>query len=184
MISQLKNQGCYIVGNIGRLSEQKGMEYYINAIPSVLNKYPNTRFLVIGSGEDEDKIKDVIKHLGIENQAILMGYRSDIQNIMAQLDLVVLSSLWEGFPLTPIEAFSVGKTVVATGVDGTIEIVHNRENGLVIAPKSSEQIANNVVWMIEHPEEKRTMENNAFISYQNEFSMDAFAKGYMNCYEL
>ena len=49
---------------------------------------------MIGSGEDEDKIKNTIKYLGIENQAILMGYRSDIQNIMAQLDLVVLSSLY------------------------------------------------------------------------------------------
>lgn len=53
----------------------------------------------------------------------MLGYRSDIQNVMSQCDFIVLSSLWEGLPLTPIEAFSVSKTVVATSVDGTPEIV-------------------------------------------------------------
>ena len=82
-------------------------------------------------------------------------------------------------------AIMVIKSTIPVGYTASVrEKFNSRENGLVIAPKSSEQIANNVVWMIEHPEEKRTMENNAFISYQNEFSMDAFAKGYMNCYEL
>lgn len=182
IISKLHEECCFVVGNVGRLSEQKGMEYFINAVPDILESHPETRFLVIGSGEDEEKLKKLIDQLDIKDQVYLLGYRNDIQNIMSQLDLVVLSSLWEGFPLTPIEAFSVGKTIVATGVDGTVEIVRNGENGLIVESKSSEQISDKVIWMIEHPNERSNMEIAARLSYKNEFSMTTFAEGYLKCY--
>ena len=68
-----------------------------------------------------------------------MGYRSDVQNLISQLDLGVLSSLWEGLPFTPIEVFSMEKTIVATDVDGTSEIVKDMENGLLISSKNNEK---------------------------------------------
>lgn len=182
IVTKLHEEGCFIIGNIGRLSEQKGMEYFINAAPDIIKKHPEARFLIIGSGEDEEKLNSLISRLHLKEKVLLFGYRNDIQNIMSQLDLIVLSSLWEGFPLTPIEAFSVGKTIVATGVDGTIEIVHNERNGLLIEIRSSEQIADKVVWMIEHPDERKRMEKEAQLSYQNELSMNAFAEGYLKCY--
>lgn len=182
IISELHENGCFVIGNVGRLSEQKGMKYFIDAVPDILKTHPEARFLIIGSGDDEEKLKEQIEQLHIKNQVYLLGFRNDIQNVMSQLDLVVLSSLWEGFPLTPIEAFSVGKTIVATGVDGTVEIVQNGKNGLIIDARSSEQISDKVIWMIEHPTERRNMEVSAKLSYDNEFSMDVFAEGYLKCY--
>lgn len=184
LVDKLHREGNFIVGNVGRLSKQKGMEYYIKAIPGVIKRYPNTKFLIIGSGEDEAKLKALAKECSIKDELIFMGYRTDIQNLMSQVDLIVLSSLWEGFPLTPIEAFSVGKTIVATAVDGTVEIVTNGKNGLLIEAKSPEQIAEKVVWMIDHPKERKRMEKNALASYNDEFSMEKFAEGYFNCYEF
>ncbi len=182
LISDLHKKGYFVIGNVGRLSEQKGMEYFIDAVPDVLKRHPEARFLIIGSGEDEEKLKKLIDRLHINDQVYLMGYRNDIQNIMSQLDLVVLSSLWEGLPLTPIEAFSVGKSIVATGVDGTVEIVHDQENGLIIDARSSKQISDKVIWMIDHPDERKSMETEAKLSYKNDFSMAAFAEGYLKCY--
>lgn len=181
-IDKLHSEGCFVIGNVGRLSEQKGMKYFINAAPKVLNAHPNARFLIIGSGEDEIELKVLTHTLGLEEKVLFLGYRNDIQNLMSQLDLVVLSSLWEGFPLTPIEAFSVGKTIVATAVDGTVEIIKDGINGFLIEAKSSEQIANKVNWMIEHPDKKKEMEKNASASYKEEFSMSVFAEGYIDCY--
>lgn len=145
-IEKLRDEGCFIVGNIGRLSEQKGMEYYIQALPEVLKKHPKTHFLIIGAGELENGLKEQARQLKVKDNLHFLGYRSDIQNLISQLDLVVLSSLWEGLPLTPIEAFSVGKTVVATAVDGTVEIVEDGKSGRLIEPKKPEQIAENVIW--------------------------------------
>ena len=91
---------------------------------------------------------------------------------MCQLDLIVLSSLWEGLPLTPIEAYSVGKTVVATAVDGTVEIIRDGIDGCLISPQNSEEIAEKVNYLIENPDRKRNMEIQAVERYREEFSYE------------
>lgn len=181
-IEELHNNGFFIVGNIGRLSEQKGFEYYIKSVPIILAKHPNTRFLIIGSGEKEQYLRNLVKFLSLNEYVFFLGYRTDIQNIMSQIDLVVLSSLWEGFPLTPIEAFSVDKTIVATAVDGTKEIVDDGKTGLLIPPRDPQNIANKVSWVIENPEERRNMEIAAKYSFNHNFSFDIFKQKYISYY--
>ena len=182
-IEQCHKDGCFVVANIGRLSEQKGMKYYIQAIPEVIKEHPEVRFLIIGSGEDERKLKDLVKKLEVEDVVCFMGYRSDIQSLMAQVDLIVLSSLWEGLPLTPIEAFSVQKTVVATAVDGTVEIVENGKNGMLISPRSAPQIADKIIWSVEHPKEIKLMEESAYHLFNEKFSFEVMKHKYINYYE-
>lgn len=183
IIEKMRKDNCFIVGNIGRLSEQKGMEYYIKAIPDVINKHPNTKFLVVGDGEDKEKLISLVRQLRIEDYVVFMGYRRDIQNIMSQIDLIVLSSLWEGLPLTPIEAFSVGKTIVATAVDGTTEVVEDGKCGFLIESKNSEQITKKIIWIIEHPEEKNLMQRNAKKRYEQKFSIKKLSNAYIDFYE-
>lgn len=177
-LSKGRKDGKYLIGNIGRLSEQKGMEYYIQAVPKVISKHSNVQFYIVGSGEDEAKLKKMAEGLPIK----FLGYRTDIRNVMSQLDLIVLSSLWEGLPLTPIEAFSVGKTIVATGVDGTLEIVKDKKNGLLVKAKDAEDLSNGIEWMIEHPEEQKSMELKAKETFQTEFSFDILAESYLDYY--
>ena len=177
-ISKAKQEGKFTVGNIGRLSEQKGMEYFINAVPDVIAVHPDTVFFIVGSGEDEAKLKEMAKDLPVT----FLGYRTDVQNIMSQLDLVVLSSLWEGLPLTPIEAFSAGKTIVATAVDGTVEIVKDGYNGLLVKAGDAKAIAEKINWMIEHPDDKKKMEAKALDTFNEEFSFDTLAKTYIDYY--
>lgn len=178
-LQKAREDGKFLVGNIGRLSEQKGMEYYIQSVSDVHTSHPDTQFYIIGSGEDEEKLKKMAEGLPIS----FLGYRTDVQNLMSQLDLIVLSSLWEGLPLTPIEAFSVGKTIVATGVDGTLEIVKDGENGLVVEPRNSKAIAESVSWIIEHPEKKMNMEKKARISFEQNYSIEKLAEQYIKYYK-
>lgn len=182
IIEKMRKDNCFIVGNIGRLSEQKGMEYYIRAIPGVINKHPNTKFLVVGDGEDKEKLISLVRQLRIEDYVVFMGYRKDIQNIMSQIDLIVLSSLWEGLPLTPIEAFSVGKTIIATAVDGTVEVIENGKCGFMVEPKEPEQITERIIWMIEHPEERKSLEREAKRRYKQEFSIKRLSNAYIDFY--
>ena len=177
-LSKAKQAGKYLVGNVGRLSEQKGMEYFINAIPGVTAAHPDTQLFIAGSGEDEAKLKEMAKDLPVT----FMGYRTDVRNVMSQLDLVVLSSLWEGLPLTPIEAFSVGKTIVATAVDGTVEIVKDGDNGLLVEARDSKAISEKINWMIDHPGEQKQMEKRALETFNEEFSFDTLAKTYIDYY--
>ena len=183
LVKKLHDENCFVIGNIGRLSEQKGMEYFINSIPKVINNVPNVRFLIIGTGEDEIKLKELVTSLNIEKYVYFLGYRNDIQNIMSQLDLVVLSSLWEGLPLTPIEAFSVSKTIVATAVDGTVEIVKDGENGLLVGARNSEQIANAIIDLGNDNEKIKKYEIEAYKTYIEEFSFDTLANNYIKYYK-
>lgn len=181
-IEKLHQEGYFVVGNVGRLSEQKGMKYFIDSIPAILKQHSKTKFLIIGMGELEEELKKRAADLKVEDAVIFMGYRSDIQNLMSQLDLEVLSSLWEGFPLTPIEAFSVGRTVVATRVDGTLEIVQNEENGLMIEPRKPDQIAEAIIRFIEDKNLKDKCEYGAKKSYEKEYSFEKFAEAHLDYY--
>lgn len=183
LIKKLHAEGSFIVANVGRLSKQKGMEYYIQSIPDVRKVHPKTCFLIIGRGEDEEKLKRLVKETDVESSVYFLGYRTDIQNLMSQIDLVVLSSLWEGFPLTPIEAFSVGKTIVATAVDGTVEIVEDGKSGMLVAPRNSKQIAEKINWAIEHPQEIKNMEMAAIKRFERQFSMETLRQSYINYYK-
>ena len=177
-LKKAKEEGLFLIGNIGRLSKQKGMEYFIQAVPDVMKKHPKVRLYIVGSGEDEEKLKRMSRDLPI----VFMGYRTDIQSLMSQLDLIVLSSLWEGLPLTPIEAFSVGKTIVATGVDGTVEIVKNNKNGLIVEPKSAETIATAINYLIDNKAERKRLETEAIKTFRNCFSFEKLKKDYVKFY--
>lgn len=182
IVKKLHDEGKFVIGNIGRLSEQKGMEYFIQAIPEVIKVHPNTRFVIAGKGEDEEKLKGLSKDHNVEKYLTFLGYRTDVQNLMSQLDLIVLSSLWEGLPLTPIEAFSVGKTIVATAVDGTPEIVEDGVNGLLVEPRNSKLLADKLNYLIDNTDVYNQLRNNAKITYDNHFTFIKFEGFYREYY--
>lgn len=182
-ISECKKNGNFIVGNIGRLSEQKGMLYFVKAAKEVIKKYDKVKFFIVGDGEEKLKIKKMIDEYDLDNYVMLLGYRPDIINIMKQLDIIVLSSLWEGLPLTPIEAFSMGKTVIGTKVDGTPEIIKNNYNGLLVEPKEYSQIADAIVYLYENQEILKKLEKNARTTYEDVFSYNVFVEKYIDFYE-
>ncbi len=179
---EARKEGCVLIGNIGRLSEQKGMEYFIKAISKIYLKYPTMRFYIIGDGEDAKKLKTEASKTFPDGILTLLGYRSDIQNVMSQLDFIVLSSLWEGFPLTPIEAFSVGKTIVATNVDGTPEIVKDEVNGLLVESKNVDELSNSIIRMCRDVNLRNKLEHKALETYNSEFSFEILTDQYIQFY--
>ena len=183
LIKQFHDEGYVVIGNIGRLSRQKGMEYFIKAIPKIIKKHSAVKFIIAGDGEERKMLEDLAKYLGIENDLFFLGYRNDVQNLMSQLDLIVLSSLWEGLPLTPIEAYSVGRTMIATAVDGTIEIVRDGVDGCLISPQNVEDIVKKVNLLLENDEIRFQYEKRAKERFEDMFSFHHFAKKYIDYYE-
>lgn len=183
VLQKAKAEGYTLIGNVGRLSEQKGMEYFIQAAAIVYKTLPDTRFYIVGDGEDKDKLIKLSGELLPKGVLTFLGYRSDIQNVISQLDFIVLSSLWEGLPLTPIEAFSVKKTVIATAVDGTPEIVKDGENGLLVQPKNVQVLADKMIYLIEHPDKRTELENAAYESFVNDFSIAKMAEEYIGLFK-
>lgn len=182
-IQEEKENGNVLIGNIGRLSEQKGMSYFLDAVAMVNKIHPKVKFFIIGEGEEKNRLEEQTIRLKINDIVYFLGYRSDIQNLMSQLDFIVLSSLWEGLPLTPIEAYSVGKTVIGTAVDGTVEIIRDGIDGCLIEPRNAQAIAGKINYLIEHPEFRKEMEKEARKRYEAEFSFEQLKKSYLKVYE-
>lgn len=182
MLTKLKENSNFLIGNIGRLSEQKGMKYFIEAIPFVLQKCKNIKFIIVGEGEQREYLEQLIQSLNISNDVIMMGYRNDIQNVMSQLDFIVLSSLWEGLPLTPLEAFSVGKPIVATQVDGTVEIVKDNFNGKLVKSQNVEELANAIIELTTNTDLLNKYSENAKITYEAN-SYEKMKNSYIEFYE-
>ena len=183
VLYQEHTNGNVMIGNIGRLSEQKGMTYFIEAAEITARTHPEARFIIVGEGEEKEQLHAQVKAKGLQGKILFLGYRSDIQNVMSQLDFVVLSSLWEGLPLTPIEAYSVGKTVIGTAVDGTPEIIRDGIDGYLVEPRNPMQLAEKMNELIENSEMRESMGIQAVKRYQDEFSFEKLSERYVAFYE-
>jgi glycosyltransferase involved in cell wall biosynthesis len=158
-----------IVGAIGRLVWQKGFEYLIGAIPEVSKKYPEAKFLLVGEGLLEDALKAKSKKLKIKDKIIFAGFRDDIKDILASIDIFVMPSLLEGLPMILLESMAMGKSIIATDIDGINEVLEDRNSGLLVPPKDSKALANSILDLIVHKskackmgEEARTVMNERF----------------------
>ena len=181
-IQKAKEEGYFIVGNSGRLHPQKGMEYFVRAVEVVKKTHPMIKFFIIGDGELRKDIENLINKLGLENNITLLGFRSDIKNTISQLDVLVLTSIYEGLPLTPMEAFSVSKAVIATNIDGTREVVEDGYNGILVESKNPESIAEAIVRVYEDRKLLETLNENSRKTFENKFSLEIFEKEYLNYY--
>lgn len=182
-LSEKKIFGNILIGNIGRLTEQKGMDVFIYAIKKVVNKHPNVVGVIIGDGEERVRLEKLTKELGMTNHITFLGYQKNILNLMGQLDFVVLSSRGEGLPLTPIETFSQGKTIIASDVTGSREVVANGINGLTFQKDDTYQLADKIVKLIEDKKLLKQLEKGALETYQKKYDYKKFIKEYQNVYK-
>lgn len=177
-----KKDNTYIC-TIGRLSEQKGIDVFLRAIAKVIQNNKSVYGIIIGDGELKEDLIKLSQKLNIENNIMFLGYRKDVIELIRCMDFIVLSSRWEGLPLTPIEAFSQYKTVIASDIAGNNEIVQNKKNGLLFEKDNVEDLADKMFYFIKNKEEKAKMEKTSFSCYKEKYSYENFIKNYMNLYE-
>lgn len=146
-----------IISVIGRLHEQKGHRYLIEAIPSVMSTQPSLHTFVVGDGPLETSLKQKTEELGISGSVTFTGFRENIQEWIGISDVIVLPSLYEGLPLTLIEAAATEKPVIATRVDGTPEIVVDGETGLLVPPRNPTGLAEAVIKILKDDNRRRLM---------------------------
>lgn len=150
--------GVRLVGCIGRIIPQKGQKVFLLAIPEILQRYPDTFFLIIGDiflKEEtfKEELLAIMKRNGIEKRVRLTGFRKDIGKVIRSLDILVFPSIApEAFPLTVLEAMSLGKPVIASDIGGISEIIEDGANGILVEPNRPEQIAEKIIYLFNHPE--------------------------------
>ncbi|WP_213951309.1 glycosyltransferase family 4 protein [Tepidanaerobacter syntrophicus] len=159
-----------IIGMVARLVPEKGYEYAINAFYRVIKDYPNALLVIIGSGSLEKNLKNMCSELGIESNVIFMGYRQDVENLMADFDLFVLSSVSEGLGLSLLEAMALGKPVVATITGGIPEVIKDGTNGLLVQPGNDVYLAESIVKILSDKDLARRLGDEAKKTVVEKFS--------------
>lgn len=121
----------FIVGTVARLHKQKGIEYFIKAMPAVLAQHPKTLFLIVGDGALRDELEALARQLGIADKVIFTGYVNPVAHTMATFDIKVISSIYEGTTLTVFEAMAQHIPIVSTDVDGLKEVLVDGQTALL-----------------------------------------------------
>ena len=126
---------------IARLTEAKGHRYLLQALPRLLETWPQLCCLFVGEGELHDTLQRMAMDLGVERSCRFVGIREDIAEILAAADVVVLPSLSEGFPFVLLEALAMGCPVVASQVNGVPELIEDHKTGLLVPPRDPQALA-------------------------------------------
>ena len=116
-------EGKLVVGHVGRYSEQKNHPFLIKAFAKLHEKNPDSQLLLVGDGENRAKASEQISALGIENAVTMTGNRSDVGGLLQAMDVFAFPSLWEGLPVTLVEAQAAGlPCVIADNISKDVDL--------------------------------------------------------------
>ena len=172
-----------VVGVVARLTIQKGHKYLLDASKEIIKKFPEVKFLFVGDGILMQELNSYVKTLGVEKWVQFLGYRKDVAQLMTVFDISVLPSLWEGCPLVPLESMACGIPVVATGLDGTAEIIKDGATGILVPAKNPEELSRAILTLLEDKERAKKMAKAAREYVEANFSSEIFIKRISEFYE-
>lgn len=160
-----------LITNISCFKPQKSPLDFIKLAALVRPVYPKVKFLLVGDGELRKEIEKSVKQLNLEDRVILSGWRRDIPEILSLTDIFVLTSLWEGLPVTVLEAGIAGVPVVATDTGGIREVVSEGETGFLVAPGNLLDMRDKLDVLLRDSALRKSMGNRARVFLGDKFSL-------------
>lgn len=153
---KLREEGKKVVLFAGRITIQKGVDYFVYAAKKVLEYEKNVHFIIAGSGDMENAIKQLTKDLGIYDNFLFTGYYKldELADIFSVADVLVMPSVSEPFGIIPLESISVGTPVIMSKQSGVGEVI---SHALKIDFWDTDEMANNILAIIRHPALKQTL---------------------------
>lgn len=141
-----------VIINIGRLTKQKGQKCLIRAFKIVADQIPKIKLVILGEGELEKDLKNLVKELGLDNDVFFLGWQKNPFKFLARAKVFVLSSLWEGLPNTLIEALACGVPAISTDCpSGPDEIIENGKNGILVPIKDEKSLSRAIIKILSNP---------------------------------
>lgn len=141
-----------VIGCVGNLRTVKGQKYLIEAAVKVLQRFSDTQFLFVGTGELKDTLLSQAKKLNIENNIKFLGQRCDISELLSIMDVCVLPSLSEGLSNALLEYMAAGKPIISTRVGGNVELITHKEEGLLVDSADSYALAEAIISLLDYKE--------------------------------
>ena len=181
-ISQQKR----IVAAVGRLDEPKDWITFLKAVRilKIRKDISDILFVILGEGTQKPNLLEKIKEFAIEENIIFLHQESNVEKLFTIAEFGVLSTKGEGgVPYVIIEAASVGKPSIATGVGGVTEFIMGNETGIVTAPHSAEQLSDAICFLLDNPPECRRLGEKAREKMEEHHSIESMGEKIIQVYQ-
>lgn len=139
-----------LIGNIGRLSQEKGQEDFLRAAALILSHKNNVSFVLAGDGPNREHLEKIAENLGITNSVYFLGHMPDIKPVFRDIDIMALTSYTEGFPNVILESLCMDTPVLATNVGGVSSIIEDGVTGILVNSGDIDNIARGLIKFINH----------------------------------
>ncbi len=166
------NRDDYAIGTLSRLNRQKAVHVLIEAAARLKPDIPRLRVLIGGDGPLEKKLHDLARQRGVADTIRFLGYYGDPMTLYAALDGFCLSSLWEGLPLTLLEAAGAGLPIVASQVAGTVEVLEHEKTGFLFESGDVDGLAAGILRLYQDRALGQRLGQNARQTIPERFSLE------------
>jgi glycosyltransferase involved in cell wall biosynthesis len=178
-----KQPGQLLIGLVGRLAWEKGIDIFLATAARLAPEFPSAKFVVIGDGPDRDKLEHTIDALQLRSSVSLLGRRDDMPSVYASLDIMVSSSRQEGLPIAILEGMASALPLVATAVGEVSTVVLDGLTGLLVPPEDSERLAAAIHTLLRDPAQRTRLAAAARKLIKDEYSAERMASDYLRVYK-
>lgn len=188
MIQNVRPQNLYhknaiIIGTIGEFTKNKGQKYLIDAVKSLITRYPLLVTLIIGWGEEKENLSLLVTRYSLQNNMFIIDNLPNAASYLKAFDIFVLPSIKEGLPYTLSEAGLAGVAVVSTQVGGIPEIIDDKKNDLLAKPADSNDLAQKIEELINNEDERKLFSSALWQKIIQEFSLEKMLSATLAAYE-
>ncbi|MBE3116402.1 glycosyltransferase family 4 protein [Candidatus Bathyarchaeota archaeon] len=173
--------------SVGRLYARKGLFTLIESMPQVVKRFSNAKFIISGKGQSSEMQKLIVhaEKLGVKDNIIFTGYYQDkkLPKLYQAADVFAFSTFYEHHPFAILEALATGLPVVSTNVGGIPETIENGKNGFLVEPFHQNQLADRILYLLEHPAEAAEMGAQARKTVEDRFDWRIVVKDAMKVYD-
>lgn len=173
----------YVVGYLGRLSKEKGLNFLVEAASELRFAGVPVRLLIVGDGQERSALEQLSRDRGIENLTIFTGFQKDIENWLPAFDVFTLTSLTEGTPMALLEAMSMGVPVIATAVGGVPNVVTDGVNGLLVPAGDYKALANKIQMLKDNKVLKGNLVAEGLNSIKEKFGIHSWCRKIETLYD-
>ncbi|WP_029036033.1 glycosyltransferase [Salinimicrobium xinjiangense] len=154
-------QDAIVVGNIAVFREQKNIPLWLKAFSEIAQNSENVFGILVGAGPEEEKIKSMIRELGLEKHVVLPGLQTDTVAYFSAMDIFMMSSDFEGLPVALLEAMSMQCAVVSTKAGGVVEVVRDGIDGMLCEVGDKRCLADQVLVLVQDYAQREKMQSAA-----------------------
>lgn len=171
-----------VIGTIAVLSEQKGISVLLKAIRHLVSEGATARFLIVGGGPLEQRLREESAALGLEDRVHFTGWRQDNLELMTVLDIFVMSSQWEAMPIALLEAMAAGRPIVATEVGENARILDHGRCGTLVSANDERALAEAMTRLAVSPDLRGQVAAQAQERHREAYSVGAMIAAYSQAF--